>query len=179
MKRFLNIMLLAGFLLGGCGVFAPRPPSAQAALPFALVTAAPNASPTPTPFQPIPLSPTATIPPSPTPDPFTPTPTVPPPTETPLPTIDPNILVNTLVPFSTIEASGNSQILNNGQETVNFLLIGSDRRSGTSFRTDTMVIAILRPNEGQVSLISIPRDLWVSIPESGNQRINTAYQRGI
>jgi LCP family protein required for cell wall assembly len=179
MKRFIYVMLLAGFLLGGCGVFAPRPTSAQAALPFALVTAAPNASPTPTPFQPIPLSPTATIPPSPTPDPFTATPTVPPPTETPLPTIDPNILVNTLVPFSTIEASGNSQVLNNGQETVNFLLIGSDRRSGTSFRTDTMVIAILRPNEGQVSLISIPRDLWVFVPGWQNQRINTAYQHGI
>ena len=172
-------MLLAGFFLGGCGIFAPRPTSAQAALPFTLVTAAPNPSPTPTFFQPIPLSPTATLPPSPTPDPFTATPTVPPPTETPLPTIDPNILVNTLVPFSTIEASGNSQVLNNGQETVNFLLIGSDRRSGTSFRTDTMVIAILRPHEGQVSLISIPRDLWVSIPGSENQRINTAYQRGI
>ena len=42
-----------------------------------------------------------------------------------------------------------------------------------------MVIAILRPNEGQVSLISIPRDLWVSIPEWQNQRINTAYQHGI
>jgi len=69
--------------------------------------------------------------------------------------------------------------LNNGQETVNFLLIGSDKRSGTSFRTDTMVIAILRPNEGQVSLISIPRDLWVSIPDWQNQRINTAYQHGV
>jgi LCP family protein required for cell wall assembly len=109
----------------------------------------------------------------------TPSATVPPPTETPLPTIDPNILANTLVPFSTIEASGGSQVLNNGQETVNFLLIGSDRRPGGSFRTDTMVIAILRPNEGQVSLISIPRDLWVSIPEWGNQRINTAYQHGV
>jgi LCP family protein required for cell wall assembly len=87
--------------------------------------------------------------------------------------------VNTLVPFSTIEASGNSQVLNNGQETVNFLLIGSDRRPGGSFRTDTMVIAILRPNEGQVSLISIPRDLWVSIPGWENQRINTAYQHGV
>jgi LCP family protein required for cell wall assembly len=42
-----------------------------------------------------------------------------------------------------------------------------------------MVVAILRPNEGQVSLISIPRDLWVSIPGSENNRINTAYQRGI
>ena len=42
-----------------------------------------------------------------------------------------------------------------------------------------MVIAILRPNDGQVSLISIPRDLWVSIPGWENQRINTAYQHGI
>ncbi len=142
-----------------------------------LVTAAPNASPTPTPFQPIPWTPTGSLQtPGDTP---TPSITVPPPTETPVPTIDPNLLVNTLVPFSTIEASGNSQVLNNGQETVNFLLIGSDRRPGGSFRTDTMVIAILRPNEGQVSLISIPRDLWVSIPGWENQRINTAYQHGI
>jgi LCP family protein required for cell wall assembly len=41
-----------------------------------------------------------------------------------------------------------------------------------------MIVAILRPNEGQVSLISIPRDLWVSIPTEGNQRINTAYENG-
>jgi len=66
-----------------------------------------------------------------------------------------------------------------GQETVNFLLIGSDRRPGGSFRTDTLVIALMRPKEGQVSLISIPRDLWVYIPDWGNQRINTAYQRGV
>ena len=177
MRRFLYVTLLAGVLLAGCGAFASASTNQQPELPFALVTAAPNASPTPTPFQPIPWtpSPTAGIPV----DTATPTVTVPPPTETPVPTIDPNILINTLVPFSTIEASGNSQVLNNGQETVNFLLIGSDRRSGTSFRTDTMVIAILRPNEGQVSLISIPRDLWVSIPGWENQRINTAYQHGI
>jgi polyisoprenyl-teichoic acid--peptidoglycan teichoic acid transferase len=179
MKRCFHILLLAGYLLAGCGTFASAAPNQPPDLPFILVTAAPNASPTPTPFQPIPLSPTATLQPSPTFDPSTPTPTVPLPTETPPPTIDPNILINTLVPFSTIEASGNSQVLNNGQETVNFLLIGSDRRSGTSFRTDTMVIAVLRPQEGQVSLISIPRDLWVSIPGWENQRINTAYQHGI
>ncbi len=179
MKRFVHLVLLAGVLLTGCGTFASAATSEQQALPFVLVTAAPNASPTPTPFQPIPLTPSATPEPLPTGDTPTPTVTVPPPTETPFPTIDPNILVNTLVPFSTIEASGGSQVLNNGQETVNFLLIGSDRRPGGSFRTDTMVIAILRPNEGQVSLISIPRDLWVSIPGAENQRINTAYQRGI
>ena len=171
-------MLLAWVLLAGCGAFAPvRSDNVQARLPFVLVTAAPNASPTPTPFQPIPWTPTSTAG---TPvDTATPTITVPPPTETPVPTIDPNILVNTLVPFSTIEASGNSQVLNNGQETVNFLLIGSDLRPGSSFRTDTMVIVIVRPSAGQVSLISVPRDLWVSIPGWENQRINTAYQHGI
>lgn len=175
MRRIFHITLLAGFLLAGCGTLAPAAASQQT-LPFALVTAAPNASPTPTPFQPIPWTPTGTL--QPTVDTATPSITVPPPTETPAPTIDPNILMNTVVPFSTIDASG-SQVLNNGQETVNFLLIGSDRRPGGSFRTDTMVIAILRPNEKQVSLISIPRDLWVSIPGWENQRINTAYQHGI
>jgi LCP family protein required for cell wall assembly len=100
------------------------------------------------------------------------------PAQTEFPTIDPNILINTVAPLPTIDPSG-GQVLNNGQETVNFLLIGSDRRPGGSFRTDTMVIAVLRPHDGQVSLISIPRDLWVYIPGWENQRINTAYQHGI
>lgn len=176
MKKTLQVILLAGFLLAGCGTLAPGP--AQSSLPFVLVTAAPNATPTMTPFQPIPWTPTGTLPPTPTVDPaaLTATPLAGTPTE--LPTIDPNMLQNTVVAMSTIDPSG-SQVLNNGQETVNFLLIGSDRRPGGSFRTDTMVIAILRPNEGQVSLISIPRDLWVYIPEWDNQRINTAYQHGV
>jgi LCP family protein required for cell wall assembly len=178
MKRLFHVMLLAGILLAGCGALAPAPSNVQAALPFALVTAAPNASPTPTPFQPIPWTPTGTLSSQLTVDSATPTATLPAPTETALPTIDPNLLINTVAPLPTIDASC-SKVLNNGQETVNFLLIGSDRRPGGSFRTDTMVIAILRPNDGQVSLISIPRDLWVSIPGWENQRINTAYQHGV
>jgi LCP family protein required for cell wall assembly len=65
-----------------------------------------------------------------------------------------------------------------GNETINFLLIGSDKRPGSSFRTDTLLVAIVWPKEGQVSLISIPRDLWIYIPTVGMQRINTAYQSG-
>jgi LCP family protein required for cell wall assembly len=178
MRRLFHITLLAGWLLAGCGILGPVPAAQQAALPFTLVTAAPNASQTPTPFQPIPWTPTGTVRAQPDADSATPTATPPAPTQTEFPTIDPNILVNTVAPLPTIDASG-SQVLNNGHETVNFLLIGSDRRPGGTFRTDTMVIAILRPNEGQVSLISIPRDLWVSIPGWENQRINTAYQHGI
>jgi LCP family protein required for cell wall assembly len=181
MKNLFHVMLLAGLLLAGCGTLAPASAQVQPALPFILVTPAPNASPTPTAFQPVPWTPTGTLSVSdqPTTDPATPTATLPASTQTELPTIDPNILINTLAPLATIDAGSGSQILNNGQETVNFLLIGSDRRPGGSFRTDTMVIAILRPNEGQVSLISIPRDLWVFIPEWQNQRINTAYQHGV
>src|SRR5512147_1738406 len=176
MRKLFHLTLLAGLLLAGCGTVAP----ASSAQPFILVTVAPNASPTPTPFQPIPWTPTGNVPSQPVLAAVLPSVTPPLPTVTPPPTIDPNLLINTVVPFSTIDPSGSdSQVLNNGQETVNFLLIGSDKRPGGSFRTDTMVIAILRPNEGQVSLISIPRDLWVSIPGWENQRINTAYQHGI
>ena len=183
MKSLVYVSLLASLILAGCGSAASA--NAQPTLPFVLVTMAPNASPTPTPFQPIPStltgSPTSaqdSLQSTPLPDSATQTATPPASTQTEVPTIDANMLINTVAPLATIDASG-SQVLNNGQETVNFLLIGSDVRSGTSFRTDTMVIAILRPNEGQVSLISIPRDLWVSIPEWQNQRINTAYQHGI
>jgi polyisoprenyl-teichoic acid--peptidoglycan teichoic acid transferase len=181
--KFIRQVLLTAFfastlLAAGCGTAPPT----QSSLPFALVTIPPNASPTPTPFQPIPWTPTNSSSlfalSQPTFDPGTPTVTPSAPTETPFPTVDPNFLINTVAPQPTIDLSS-SQVLNNGQETVNFLLIGSDRRPGGSFRTDTMVIAILRPNEGQVSLISIPRDLWVYIPGWENQRINTAYQHGI
>lgn len=64
-----------------------------------------------------------------------------------------------------------------GRETVNFLLIGSDRRA-VSFRTDTLVVVSIRPRDQSVSMISIPRDLYVYIPGWKMQRINTAYQRG-
>lgn len=174
MKRLFHAFLLASILLVGCGTLAP----AQASLPFILVTAPPNATVTPTPFQPIPWTQTGSAAPTLTMDPNLLTSTSAVPTQTDVPTVDANMLINTIAPLSTIDPSG-SQILNNGQETVNFLLIGSDRRPGGSFRTDTMVIAILRPNDGQVSLISIPRDLWVFIPDWQNQRINTAYQHGI
>ena len=170
MKSIWQITLIAAFLLAGCGMTA----STDLNPPFTFVTVAPNASPTPTPFQPIPWTPTGALLTQPVIDSSSSTSTPPAPTLTPAPTIDPNLLIHTVAPQPTID----SQILNNGEETVNFLLIGSDQRHGASFRTDTMIVAILRPNEGQVSLISIPRDLWVSIPTEGNQRINTAYENG-
>ncbi len=64
---------------------------------------------------------------------------------------------------------------------VTFLLLGSDQRSRTQtyFRTDVIIIVILRPESRQVSLISLPRDLYVYIPTVGMDRVNTAYEYGL
>lgn len=63
-------------------------------------------------------------------------------------------------------------------ESINFLLIGSDTRTGSSFRTDTLIVVSFQPATNLVTLISIPRDLYVYIPGWTMQRINAAYLHG-
>ncbi|MBM4426167.1 MAG: hypothetical protein FJ031_02900, partial [Chloroflexi bacterium] len=155
---------------------------------FVLITSAPDATATPTPFQPSLFTPT--LPPLFSFD-ANPAPQLVLPTETPFatatPQIEPTATVSLDQLFPTQAAPPAEALAVNptalppltDNETINFLLIGSDRRpTGTSHRTDTMLIAIVWPREGQVSLISIPRDLWIYIPTVGMQRINTAYQSG-
>lgn len=173
-------------ILTACG--APAPAAEQAPLPFVLITSAPDATATPTPFQPSLFTPT--LPPlfsfdaNPAPQLVLPTET---PSATATPQIEPTATVSLDQLFPTQAAPPAEALAVNptalppltDNETINFLLIGSDRRpTGTSHRTDTMLIAIVWPREGQVSLISIPRDLWIYIPAVGMQRINTAYQSG-
>jgi LCP family protein required for cell wall assembly len=62
--------------------------------------------------------------------------------------------------------------------TLNVLLLGSDRRSGIGFRTDTILIASVQPATGLVALISVPRDLYVYLPGYTISRINTAWIYG-
>ena len=176
--RFLSLCLL--YAITACQVY-PASPSLATPLPFILVTTAPNASPTPTPFQPLLPTPTPFQPFLPTPTEIVPptlTPSLPPPPTT---AVDISTLLPTPAPADIIENPSSApppMPIQSEQETTNFLLIGSDKRTGSSFRTDTLVIVILRPKEEQVTLISIPRDLWVYIPTLGMQRVNTAYQHG-
>jgi LCP family protein required for cell wall assembly len=61
---------------------------------------------------------------------------------------------------------------------VNVLVLGVDTRSsGWSGLTDTILVGSVSPLEGEPALISIPRDLWVTLP-CGNGRINAAYNCG-
>ena len=66
-----------------------------------------------------------------------------------------------------------------GQSVVNVLLIGTDSRSiDPTFRTDTLIVVSINKDAGTVSLLSIPRDLFVYIPTYGMARINLAFQAG-
>jgi LCP family protein required for cell wall assembly len=48
------------------------------------------------------------------------------------------------------------------------LLLGADNRSATiTGRTDTMIVAAFRHSDGKVAAFSIPRDLWVPLPDIG------------
>jgi LCP family protein required for cell wall assembly len=151
-----------------------------------LITAAPNASPTATPFQPpIPQGTALSVYgiEIPTLEPFfgagIPHPGAESPT--PGPTPDLKSLFPTAAAPPVVPAFGEApQPFPPLQESgaLNFMLIGSDKRLGGTYRTDTLVVVVLWPERGQVSMISIPRDLWTYIPTVGMQRINTAYQTG-
>jgi LCP family protein required for cell wall assembly len=58
--------------------------------------------------------------------------------------------------------------------------MGIDRRPGESFisRTDSMMVISVNPQEQSAVMLSIPRDLYVTIPGHGNDRVNTAFVYG-
>lgn len=67
-------------------------------------------------------------------------------------------------------------------EVINFLMLGHDSESidqaNGVFRTDTMIIVSVNRTTGTVSMLSLPRDLYVYIPDWGMQRLNLAWGRG-
>jgi LCP family protein required for cell wall assembly len=63
---------------------------------------------------------------------------------------------------------------------INLLLLGIDRRGGTgwAYRTDTIMVATLDQDTRAAGILSIPRDLQLTIPGHGQDRINTANVYG-
>jgi LCP family protein required for cell wall assembly len=61
---------------------------------------------------------------------------------------------------------------------IRILLLGIDERRGfdteRAYRTDTIILLNIDPVRRIAGLISFPRDLWVSIPNFSQERINTA-----
>ncbi len=68
-----------------------------------------------------------------------------------------------------------------GTERVNVLLLGGDERGlrkGEVARSDSMLVVSFDPPTKRIHLFSVLRDTYVSIPEHGKGRINTAITLG-
>jgi polyisoprenyl-teichoic acid--peptidoglycan teichoic acid transferase len=61
---------------------------------------------------------------------------------------------------------------------VKLLLLGSDFRGGNNFRTDSILVLTINPLQGTASILSIPPELYVNIPDVGMERINSAVTFG-
>jgi LCP family protein required for cell wall assembly len=66
-----------------------------------------------------------------------------------------------------------------GDGRVNILLLGN---GGVGHEapdlTDTIMVASIDPVNKKVALVSVPRDLWISLPGHGSMKINAAYETG-
>jgi polyisoprenyl-teichoic acid--peptidoglycan teichoic acid transferase len=60
------------------------------------------------------------------------------------------------------------------KDIINILLIGVEELDGAS-NTDTMIIASLNNKDKTIKLISVLRDLYVTIPGHANNKLNAAY----
>src|SRR5690349_4172981 len=61
-----------------------------------------------------------------------------------------------------------------------YLVLGSDaRQDDQDQRADIIMVARVNKTAGTVRTLSIPRDLWVTIPGHGEAKINAAFQYGL
>lgn len=65
-----------------------------------------------------------------------------------------------------------------GRGVVRILLLGSDTRPHDKGRADTMMVLFLNPRLHRVAIVNIPRDLRVTIPGRGEDKINHSYAYG-
>jgi len=67
-----------------------------------------------------------------------------------------------------------------GTQRINILLLGVDLRCDEEGPThsDTIMVATIDPVTRSAALLSLPRDLWVEVPDFGSNRINQAYFLG-
>ena len=96
-------------------------------------------------------------------------------------TIDPSFSGETIDPDDIIwtENTAPSETVFDGEEYVNILLIGQDRRwNETVGRSDAMVLLTFNKETNTIFMTSFLRDLYVQIPGYPDNRMNSAYALG-
>lgn len=142
------IILLITIACNFPGITAPSV-STISTVAYRFVTVDPNATVTPTPF----------LPGNSINSPLVPTPAL------------PDALV-TEVPTQTVE------VIVPPPNVINVLVLGSDWRPNSGYRTDVIILLVFHPDSGDLSMVSFPRDLYVEIPGIGQERINISQQFG-
>lgn len=75
----------------------------------------------------------------------------------------------------------NSKLDGEEEGRINVLLLGmrGENVAGGGLLADTIMIISIKPEQKKVSLVSVPRDLFVTVPESSSrQKINAVYHYG-
>lgn len=81
------------------------------------------------------------------------------------------------VPPPTVAADG-TPITIGPDKGTNFLLVGSDSRGADRGRADVIVLVHVPKDPQTIQMVHFPRDLFVSIPGHGKNKINAAYAFG-
>ncbi|MFF2483563.1 LCP family protein [Paenibacillus sp. NPDC058071] len=88
-------------------------------------------------------------------------------------------LENSYKPIDGREPVPISQVKGDEDKPLAMLLLGVDQRGKEVGRSDTMIYTIVRPKDGAVLMVSIPRDTYVEIAGRGKKdKITHAYAFG-
>lgn len=63
---------------------------------------------------------------------------------------------------------------------TNMVILGVDARPGEGYltRTDAVILLNITPGKARITMLSIPRDVFIQVPNYGEQRINTINALG-
>ena len=89
------------------------------------------------------------------------------------------LLVLSILPLSLPCRAAETMIGGKDSGLVNLLLIGQDQQAEeAAARSDAIILCTLQPDAGKVIITSFLRDLYVSIPGHGENRLNAAFALG-
>ena len=92
--------------------------------------------------------------------------------------VDPKVtVVEGTVPSSTVV----SVKVPDSPTSMNIVVLGTDKRANIAEnygRSDTLMVVHVDKDQNYLSILSIPRDLYVDVPGYGKQKINAAYALG-
>ena len=95
-------------------------------------------------------------------------------------TVNSNVQRSSLLPTPGVSGATDAPTKSAAaKDAQNFLIIGSDARSGLAgARSDVIVLVHIAADHKTVELIHFPRDLYVDIPGRGKDKINAAFAYG-